>query len=76
MLVSLLADLYQIQGTMVSGRFTYKESGDVYEGEFNHSQRHGEGTYTWSNGNTYTGQFVCNRLEGHGTVINAADGNK
>ena len=31
-------------------------------------RRHGEGTYTWDNGDTYEGEWVEDRREGHGTM--------
>ncbi|MBO4798236.1 MAG: hypothetical protein J5494_05635, partial [Candidatus Methanomethylophilaceae archaeon] len=35
-------------------------------GEFSNDARNGEGTYTWSNGDEYTGTFLNNEMNGHG----------
>ena len=33
-------------------------NGDCYEGTFVYDARHGTGTYTWKNGNVYTGKVT------------------
>ena len=37
-------------------------NGDVYEGEFFKSKRHGKGVYTFANGNKYIGNLVNNHF--------------
>ncbi len=58
----------------------YYENGDKYDGEFIYSniklknnnynilkfQKNGNGTYTWTNGNTYIGRFVNDKKDGFG----------
>jgi hypothetical protein len=58
----------------------YYENGDTYDGEFIYSniklknnnynilkfQKNGNGTYTWTNGNTYIGRFVNDKKDGFG----------
>lgn len=41
---------------------------DLYEGEFKSGVPDGQGTYTWSNGNTFTGKFVKGLREGKGQM--------
>src|SRR5438045_9038664 len=42
---------------------------DSYEGEFKSGQPEGDGTYTWDNGNRYTGKFVKGLRDGKGTMF-------
>jgi hypothetical protein len=41
---------------------------DVYEGDFKAGLPDGSGTYTWSNGNSFTGQFVKGVKQGKGVL--------
>jgi len=42
----------------------------VYRGEFNErGEKHGQGKMTWSNGDVYTGAFVNDQRQGHGTLV-------
>ena len=49
----------------------------MYDGEFKSGLPDGEGIYTWSNGNRFTGTFSAGLKEGKGTMVykrqNAAD---
>ena len=36
--------------------------GDTYEGEFKNNLRHGQGTYTWSDGRKFVGEFILGRF--------------
>ena len=43
-------------------------NGDVYDGEWEWDNKHGQGTFNWaSTGGTYTGSFVLGVVEGVGT---------
>ncbi len=42
---------------------------DTYEGEFKKGFPHGKGTYTWANGNVFTGMFKKGKKEGEGKMI-------
>ncbi len=50
-----------------AGKVTYA-NGDVYEGAFENDQRHGQGTFTGTDGYTYVGQWQNGRIEGTGRV--------
>lgn len=41
---------------------------DTYEGKFSEGLPHGRGTYTWANGNTYTGEWFKGKRQGPGTL--------
>ncbi len=41
---------------------------DIYEGDFKSGLPDGQGTYTWSNGNHYTGKFTKGWREGKGLM--------
>ena len=45
---------------------------DIYEGEFAKGWPHGEGTYTWANGDYYEGEFVKGTKEGEGKMVFAS----
>ncbi|MGC6468559.1 MAG: hypothetical protein ACON5M_03295 [Chitinophagales bacterium] len=48
------------------GKMTYA-NGDYYEGEWRNNKKHGYGIYT-TQGLTYEGEFVFDRIHGKGTV--------
>ena len=39
----------------------------VYEGQYLNGKFHGQGTYTWADGNTYAGEWKNNKRHGQGT---------
>ncbi|MDO5979181.1 hypothetical protein [Flavivirga spongiicola] len=41
---------------------------DYYEGKFHKGLPHGEGSYTWENGNTYVGNFSKGLMDGKGVL--------
>ena len=43
--------------------------GDVYEGDFRDSSRHGFGKYTWVNGDIYEGEFSYGKRHGFGNYV-------
>lgn len=49
-------------GKLISGK-------DIFEGEFSEGNKKGWGTYTWANGNKYTGQWENNKCNGFGICI-------
>ena len=52
------------------GTYTYGSGdfeGDVYEGEWKDNLKHGQGTYTWSNGIKYVGEWKNDLRNGQGT---------
>ncbi len=46
---------------------------DTYEGRFKKGLPHGSGTYTWKNGNIYTGNWKAGMRSGKGTLYGAAN---
>lgn len=42
---------------------------DTYEGEFKKGYPNGKGTYTWANGNVFTGMFKKGKKEGEGKLV-------
>lgn len=38
----------------------------VYRGNFTNNKKHGLGTQTWNNGQSYTGQWMENNMHGQG----------
>ena len=42
-----------------------------YVGEWKDGAYHGQGTYTFSNGDQYVGEFRDNKMHGHGTYTHA-----
>lgn len=47
---------------------------DVYEGKFKMGLPHGSGTYTWANGNKYSGSWKKGKRDGIGTYYSASNG--
>mmetsp|Transcript_33513 Transcript_33513/g.58702 ORF Transcript_33513/g.58702 Transcript_33513/m.58702 type:complete len:370 (+) Transcript_33513:292-1401(+) len=47
------------------GRASY-HNGDAYEGNFQHSKRHGKGVYFWKDGSRYEGDFDDDKMSGKG----------
>ena len=43
-------------------------NGDVYEGQWQASQKHGRGCYCWKNGVVFEGEFWHDKREGQGAV--------
>lgn len=46
---------------------TGEEQGHIYVGEFKDGKAHGQGTYTWPNGNKYVGEWLNAEIHGQGT---------
>ena len=40
-------------------------------GQFKKNMKHGKGIFTWSNGNVYKGDFVYEKMTGHGEMTYA-----
>lgn len=47
---------------------------DQYEGKFKQGLPNGTGTYTWENGNVYTGDWKSGKRSGIGTLYSASNG--
>ena len=68
----MLEDGYTGQGT-----FTYAHGynsnfhGEKYVGEWNNGNMHGQGTFTYSNGDIYEGELKDNKMHGQGTFTYA-----
>ena len=65
----MLEDGYTGQGT-----YTYAEGeskGDKYVGEYKDGDTHGQGTYTWADGEKYVGEFKDDMPHGQGTYTYA-----
>lgn len=45
-----------------TGEFSYKGSGGDYKGEFRDSKRDGKGTFTWSNGDAFEGDWSSDEM--------------
>ncbi len=59
-----------VSGNCINGKGkVIYQIGDVYEGDFVNSQRQGQGTYTFKNGEVYTGQFTNNAFTGKGKLV-------
>ncbi len=43
-----------------------EKPGDKFEGTMEHGVREGKGTYTWSNGAVFSGDYVDNKKQGKG----------
>ncbi|HOJ48776.1 MAG TPA: hypothetical protein PLD48_07925 [Bacillota bacterium] len=64
----------QIKGLYRDGRgvMTYATTGDRYEGEFSQDEITGTGTYTYANGDVYTGSLLNNKMHGYGILVFAS----
>ena len=40
----------------------------MYEGQYQNSQKHGKGKFTWADGSSYTGSFQNNEINGYGNI--------
>ncbi len=49
------------------GTRTWKENGNIYNGEFLQGRMHGEGTFTYDNGDEYKGDFIKDLRHGNGS---------
>ena len=47
-------------------------SGKCYEGQMRQNQKHGQGRLTAEDGTIYEGQWVADRFEGHGVILQKA----
>jgi len=57
------------QGTgKTKGIYRFYGSGNMYIGDWVANKRHGNGTYTFVGGSSYTGTFVNDHVEGRGTM--------
>ena len=54
------------------GIATMTGSGDKYIGDWKNGNRHGQGTYIWTNGNRYIGEFNYNIRSGQGIMLFAS----
>ena len=43
------------------------EKRSKYVGEYRNNKRHGQGTYTYANGDEYVGEWKGGEMDGHGT---------
>ncbi len=55
-----------MRGASLHGKGEYVSKAFKYEGEFSEGLKHGEGTYTWDNGDRYDGHFANDRPDGRG----------
>src|SRR5258705_8252663 len=55
-----------MRGASLHGKGEYVSKAFKYEGEFSEGLKHGEGTYTWDNGDRYEGRFANDRPDGRG----------
>ena len=67
--------MYNGQGTAYYGSGENGSKVDFYVGEFVDNLRHGQGTYTWSDGDVYVGEWKNGARDGQGTYTWAASGN-
>ena len=42
------------------GKYTYANE-DIYLGEYKNDKKHGQGTFTWNNGNKYEGTMITEK---------------
>ncbi|MDP5170585.1 MAG: hypothetical protein NWR72_10090, partial [Bacteroidia bacterium] len=56
-----------VRGDCVAGKGTFEyTTGDVYEGEFLHGNRHGKGHLHMPNGDAYDGEWKNDKMHGQG----------
>ena len=48
------------------GKIIYKQTGDIYEGEFREDAITGDGIYKWANGESYKGTVLNGKMHGKG----------
>ena len=48
------------------GKIVYKQTGDIYEGEFKDDAITGNGVYKWANGESYKGSVLNGKMHGRG----------
>lgn len=48
------------------GRMEFRDTGDVYSGQWKDNKRDGKGTYVWASGSKYEGEFQHDRMTGVG----------
>ncbi|MDY7396757.1 hypothetical protein UMM65_16025 [Aureibaculum sp. 2210JD6-5] len=53
---------------LAHGKGEAKGEKDTYIGDFKKGYPHGEGTYTWGNGNIYKGSFAKGKMDGKGVL--------
>lgn len=46
------------------GKFTYKNTGDVYDGDWIEDKKEGDGRYEYKEGDVYVGRFKNDLKEG------------
>ena len=51
------------------GKIVFLETKDTYVGEFKDDKRHGNGQYTWSNGDVYIGNWDKGKMSGFGLKV-------
>ena len=69
-----VGDIYQVYRPG-NGKMSYYATKDTYEGEFQYDKLTGTGTYTFRNGDVYTGTLIDAVKQGHG-LYTWADGSK
>ncbi|HHC80379.1 MAG TPA: hypothetical protein ENK46_10895 [Flavobacteriia bacterium] len=58
-----------ISGDCLNGTGTMQYPSGKYVGQWKGGLRHGQGKYTWNNGDTYQGAWVDDKRHGQGTYI-------
>ena len=51
------------------GKIIYKDSKEIYVGNFINNALTGKGLYTWANGDNYTGDFINGKMHGTGEYL-------
>ena len=57
--------VYKLRISGYQGKKTY-QNGDVYEGWWKDTKRHGQGVFTMANGSVYDGEWKDGRMQGKG----------